>query len=344
MNSPLRPGQLKGSVIDGTDLGEENGGGPGRVSNKDIFELLLSMSNSIEQNTVSTELRLKRMEDKLVSIEQQMTLMISAVAVSPSLRANTTMDSNPGSNTGCVMYKIPASLLFILWRSDRPDDPFPVGEHYITKLCFWVVSTYPIETRRALGAVFDTVLREPGKITLGAISRLLSDSQSTHCGSMRASIINVYERLATDYAFLIPSKLQQFLLLIPAINSAGTVTLMSNPNEVRVSPSKIIRVGEVLNVMGEEWILKNAKASVQYGDHMKGTMYFRNLCKTLKDGRKPMETELRGMSLQMDEEFGSNYGVMSITDGANSSHTFGSTALVTSRGPSKTKAKAMFST
>jgi hypothetical protein len=74
------------------------------------------------------------------------------------------------------MKKIPSIFLLTLWKTENPDKPFPIGVKYLDKLISWLVEDYFVEVRRSLGIIFDTVLQQPDKVNLSAVSKLLSDT------------------------------------------------------------------------------------------------------------------------------------------------------------------------
>ena len=54
------------------------------------------------------------MERKLVEVENHLSLLVLAIAINPTLRANTVKDTNMGQYTRSVMCKVPAVLLLVL--------------------------------------------------------------------------------------------------------------------------------------------------------------------------------------------------------------------------------------
>ena len=123
------------------------------------------------------------------------------------------------------MKKIPSIFLLILWKSENPNKSFPIGVKYLDKLISWLVEDYSVEVRRSLGVIFDTVLRQPDKVNLSAVSKLLSNTSSNDNGSTRRNIAHVFKKLQTDYAFLVPKSLHTFLCSIGGIDYLGNVTI-----------------------------------------------------------------------------------------------------------------------
>ena len=76
-----------------------NDGATGQVTNEDIYVLVMSCSNLIDNNRLVAENCFNALEKRLEDLEDQITLLVSAIALSPSRRANTVIDSNKSSNT-----------------------------------------------------------------------------------------------------------------------------------------------------------------------------------------------------------------------------------------------------
>jgi hypothetical protein len=304
MSSSLTPGSIKGNVSDDRPFGSTNKSSQDQVSNLDIYEAIMSTSNNLENRIVTLEAQLEEYKRINKEIQDQMILLVSAIANNPSLRANTRVDLNSTLNTSQVMKKIPSIFLLTLWKSENPNKFFPIGVKYLDKLIFWLVGDYSVEVRRSLGFIFDIVLRQPNKVNLSAVIKLLSDTSSKDNGSMRRNIAHVFKKLQTDYAFLVPKSLHTFLCSVGDIDNSGNVTIYTTGYDHNIRKKATISPGVVYEKMGKEWLSKNAKDDVKYGASISSTKYFRSLCTVLSNGRVPHLQELKTMkNIKLDTEF-----------------------------------------
>ena len=85
MSSSLTPGSIKGNVSDYRPLGSTNKSSQDQVSNLDIYEAIMSTSNNLENRIVTLEAKLEEYKRSNKKIQDQMTLLVSAIAINPSL-------------------------------------------------------------------------------------------------------------------------------------------------------------------------------------------------------------------------------------------------------------------
>ena len=80
-----------------------------------------------------------------------LSLLVSAIAVNPVLRANAVIDKNMGQYTRTVMTSVPAIVLILLWRHKMSDSPFQTTSSYLEKLFKAIGDSHDIKLRSELG-------------------------------------------------------------------------------------------------------------------------------------------------------------------------------------------------
>jgi hypothetical protein len=113
-NRGLKSGPIWGNVSDDMPLEESDKSPQNQVSNMDIYEAIMSTSNNLENRILGLEAQVIELKRVNKEIQDKMKLLVSTIAIKPSLRANTKVDLNPGSNTSQVMKKVPSIFLLIL--------------------------------------------------------------------------------------------------------------------------------------------------------------------------------------------------------------------------------------
>jgi hypothetical protein len=180
-----------------------------------------------------------------------MSMVVSAIAISPVLRGNAIKDSNTSEYTKNVMHAVPSILLRVLWYNNIPESAFPVDKEYLNKLMKSMGEDYSLTIRRNLGEVFSQVIATDKVVKLSAICSLLADNVCKESAIMRANIMTIYTRLYTSFAFMIPESLCIFISTITNIGIDGQI-YMSSLEQSNLTGS--INPGVVLNKMSSEWL------------------------------------------------------------------------------------------
>jgi hypothetical protein len=126
----------------------------------EVDDLVTSLQRSTEVNYNHLLSVLKNAEKRQDKLEEQMSMLVSVIAINPTLRKKVIRDIGTGEFTKTVMCKVPITLLMILWKTYRPSQPFPTSEDYtITKVCRSISDDYEVNVRRELGSVFSQVIK-----------------------------------------------------------------------------------------------------------------------------------------------------------------------------------------
>jgi hypothetical protein len=112
------------------------------------------VSRSIEIVSTDAANHNEKIDRRLKSIEEHLSMLVSAIAIHPTLRGNAMRDTNTAENTRTVMFKVPATVLALIWQKHRPNSPFPVLMEYLHKLFKALAKDYELDVRRELGTVF----------------------------------------------------------------------------------------------------------------------------------------------------------------------------------------------
>lgn len=223
------------------------------ASTTEIYDLLGNEQRARCADTTQIQSKLDAMERKLVEVENHLSLLVSAIAINPTLRANTVKDTNMGQYTRSVMCKVPAVLLLVLWRSVKENQPFPTNKEYIEKLFSALGEQRSVELRKELGIVISTVIDKGSALTIDTMSALLSDTNSTRSSIMREQCMHLYKRISTTHAFMVPQVLGEFVLHISGITTGGEVQYDHAAKHNRTS---VIEPGAVYDAMGPDWLGK----------------------------------------------------------------------------------------
>lgn len=271
------------------------------ASLNDLYDLLLNEQRSRSSDHVEVKSRLDRIEARLTDIESHLSLVVSAVAISPVLRANTIRDVNIGKYTRNVMTTIPAVLLMIIWRDVNKQHAFPTTQNYLEKLFKGLGDDKETNLRSELGILFSTVIDQGTSVTLGTMSALLSDNSSSRSIIMREHCVSLYKSIATDYAFMIPQTLAAFVLKIRGITVGGDIEYDHYSKEKK---GPVICPGEAYEMMGPDWLAKPPVMKYLHSQRSrKGNKFLRGLCTSLKSGKVPTEDETRSLGFQHDGSF-----------------------------------------
>jgi hypothetical protein len=280
-------------------------------SNGDIYDMLLNITRTIEQNHVSQLNEISILCKRLSKCEEHLSMLVAAIAISPTLRANVVRDVNTGQYTRQVMYKIPVIVAFCLWTNFRPNQPFPCSYDYLCKLFSRLIETFDLNTRQELGSIFCLVLETETNIKIQTLSSLLADTSCKYSSIMRKNIMDICHLVRGPYAFLIPKTLSEFLYGFNNITSGGIMEFIDNP----VQTKDAISAGAVYHTMSEQWLSHNdVLKAIQDGKIRRTNIkYLKNLCTFLLKGRIPTDQENKNMGFNtekdmLDELCGNNSG------------------------------------
>ena len=146
---------------------------------------------------------------------------MSAIATSPTLRANTIRDVDVGKYTRTVMTTVPAMLLMVLWGQINAGHGFPTTQTYLERLFKGLGQNRETVLRSELGILFFTMIDRGTAVTLGTVSTLLSDGSSTRSVIMREHCMSLYKLIATSYAFTVPQQFSAFTSQIRVCTTAN---------------------------------------------------------------------------------------------------------------------------
>ena len=146
---------------------------------------------------------------------------MSAIAISPALRANTVRDVDTGKYTRTVMTTVPAMLLMVLWKQINAGHAFPTTQTYLERLFKGLGQNRETVMRSELGILFFTMIDRGTAVTLGTVSTLLSDGSSTRSVIMREHCMSLYKLIATSYAFTVPQQFSAFTSQIRVCTTAN---------------------------------------------------------------------------------------------------------------------------
>jgi hypothetical protein len=320
------------------------------VSNSNIYDMLVEIAHSVEESRKYNETQFSIIDRRLKSVEEQLSTIVSAIAISPQLRSNAIRDVNTGQNTRVVMSRVPCVLFSVLWKQTYPDVPFPVTTTYLTKLISAINTDYPQLVRSQLGSVFSVVISSSETILLQGLSALFSDSASEYSSQMRSNIMHICCSLRTIYAFLIPEPLCTFLHRIKDIYNTGTISFCTT--NVKPTGSDVpISPGKVYVRMGESWLSKPMIMKVINEEKSRRSRkYYMNLCTTLYNGNIPTSEDLGNLDIDIGVDAMSLLDIDTKRDGtkdnmsvySSSSSRVIAGSIISSNKKDMTKAKSLF--
>ena len=80
------------------------------VNVEDVYSMLINIMSTIESNKVQIMSKLDSLERRQKVIEDDIRMVVSAIAVNPTLRNNVMKEVNTSEFTKTVMYKVVSSL------------------------------------------------------------------------------------------------------------------------------------------------------------------------------------------------------------------------------------------
>ncbi len=283
-----------------------------QISNGDIYDMLLNITRTIEQNYASQLNETRILCKRLSKCEEHLSMLVAAIAISPTLRANVVRDVNTGQHTKQVMYKIPVIVTFCLWTNFRSNEPFPCSYDYLCKLFSRLMYSFDLNIRQELGSTFCLVLETETNIKIQTLSSLLADTSCKYSSIMRKNIMDICQLVRGPYAFLIPKTLSEFLYGFNDITSGGIMEFMDKPMKMKDA----ISAGAVYDAVGEQWLSQNdvLKAIQDGKTRQTNIKYLKNLCALLLKARIPTDQENKKMGFNtekdmLDELSGNNSGL-----------------------------------
>jgi hypothetical protein len=275
-----------------------------------VYDLVSGLHRSSKTSYAHILAELSKIDRRLSNIEEQQSMIISAIAINPVLRSNVVRDTDTGQLTRSVMQSVPAILISILWSRYRSNEPISVSMDFLMKVFKSIGHEYEIDVRRELGSIFSQVIKSPSNVSIAAISSPLSDSCSTKSCIMRSHICDLYNKMCGSYAFIFPESLSEFACRIDSIDTTGQISFVDGPIDPRTKKSKMaINPSRAFSAVGPEFIISPQVTKFLFDNkHRESRKFLNGLCATLSNGQVPTDKEARNLGFKQDTPLDSLFG------------------------------------